>query len=373
MSKNCNLIFVNGVSSKSGGGKSILSNFCHQLSKNDSNNSFVILVPNYNLYKRFRSQKIKIISVPKLFTSNLLLPFLYLVILPLLLGYYKPNRVFNLSDIPIKTKRKQIFLFDWAYAVYPEIKIWSLMSFQERIKRSVKIYFFKKFSKYIDITIAQTKTIQKRLISQYSLNNVHIIPNAVSHENYNYRNNYNFKFDGDLNLLCLSKYYIHKNLESFIPLAKLIRSKDLNIKIIITISKNEHKRAEKLLNEIAKNKLNEIIINVGPIDMKLVPEIYSQTDGLILPTLLESFSGTYVEAMFHKKPIITSDYDFAYEVCNDSAFYFDPFDPQDMLDKILLVKSGKFSVEAKINKGIKQLEKIPSWEESFLSYLKILQ
>ena len=141
------------------------------------------------------------------------------------------------------------------------------MSFQERIKRSVKIYFFKKFSKYIDITIAQTKTIQKRLISQYSLNNVHIIPNAVSHENYNYRNNYNFKFDGDLNLLCLSKYYIHKNLESFIPLAKLIRSKDLNIKIIITISKNEHKRAEKLLNEIAKNKLNEIIINVGPIDM----------------------------------------------------------------------------------------------------------
>ena len=373
MSKNNNLIFVNGVSSKSGGGKSILSNFCYQVSRYDGDSLFVILVPQSDQYKHFGSKKIKIISVPKLFTKNLLLPFLYLIILPMLLAYFKPNRVFNLSDIPIKTKRRQVFLFDWAYAVYPEIQIWTLMSFQERIKRSVKIYFFKKFSKYIDITIAQTNTIQKRLISQYSLDNVCIVPNAVSHENYNYKNNYNFKLDGDFNLLCLSKYYIHKNLESFIPLAKLIRSNGLNIKIIITISGNEHPMAEQFLKNISNNKLKEIIVNVGPVDMKLVPEIYSQSDGLILPTLLESFSGTYVEAMFHKKPIITSDYDFAHEVCNDSAFYFDPFEPQDMLNKILIVKSDKVSVEDKINNGIKQLDRFPSWEENFLSYLKILQ
>ena len=368
-----NLIFVNGVSSKSGGGKSILSNFCYQASKDDSNNSFVILVPDPGMYQHFRSQKIKIISVPKIFTITLLLPFLYLIILPMLLIYHKPNRVFNLSDIPIKTKRMQVFLFDWAYAVYPEIQIWRFMSFQEKIKRLVKVYFFKKFSKYIDITIAQTKTIRKRLKSQYSLTNVYIVPNSVSQENYNYKNNFNFEFNGDLNLLCLSKYYIHKNLESFIPLAKLIRSNDLNIKIIITISGSEHPMAEKFLYNISKNKLKEIIVNVGPVDMKLVPEIYSQTDGLILPTLLESFSGTYVEAMFHKKPIITSDLDFAHEVCNDSAFYFDPFDPQDMLNKILKVKLDKTSVDDKVNNGIRLLDKIPSWKENYLSYLKLLQ
>ena len=373
MSKNYNSIFVNGISSKSGGGKSILSNFCHQLSKSDNDNLFIFLVPDVNQYKRFRSKKIKIITVPKVFKTNLFLPFLYLVIIPFLLAYHKPRRVFNLSDIPIITRIMQVFLFDWAYAVYPEIKIWSLMSYQERIKRSVKIYFFKKFSKYIDITIAQTKTIQERLISQYSLHNVFIIPNAVSHENYNYKNNYNFKLSGEFNLLCLSKYYIHKNLESFIPLAELILSKNLDIKIIITISRQEHPLAEKLLKNIKKNKLQEIIVNVGPIDMKLVPEIYSQSDGLILPTLLESFSGTYVEAMFHKKPIITSDYDFAHEVCNDSAFYFDPFDPRDMLEKILLVKSNRDDVKNKINNGTRQLSKIPSWEENYLSYLKILQ
>ena len=30
-----------------------------------------------------------------------------------------------------------------------------------------------------------------------------------------------------------------------------------------------------------------------------------------MPTLLESFSGTYVESMYFEKPILTSDLDFA--------------------------------------------------------------
>ena len=49
---------------------------------------------------------------------------------------------------------------------------------------------------------------------------------------------------------------------------------------------------------------------------------------MILPTLLESFSATYIEAMFHGKTILTSDLDFARDVCGEAAFYFDPLNPQ---------------------------------------------
>jgi len=65
-----------------------------------------------------------------------------------------------------------------------------------------------------------------------------------------------------------------------------------------------------------------------------VPSLYAQSDALLMPTLLESFSGTYVEAMFHKIVILTSKLDFAEDVCGESAFYFDPTSPEDILASI---------------------------------------
>ena len=62
--------------------------------------------------------------------------------------------------------------------------------------------------------------------------------------------------------------------------------------------------------------------------------------GLLFPTLLESFSGTHIEAMHFGLPILTSDLDFAHYVCGKAALYFDPWAPQDIAEKILLLKNN---------------------------------
>jgi hypothetical protein len=51
--------------------------------------------------------------------------------------------------------------------------------------------------------------------------------------------------------------------------------------------------------------------------MSDVPKWYKATQALLLPTLLESFSGTYIEAMHFERPIFTSNLDFAKEVCEN--------------------------------------------------------
>ena len=57
---------------------------------------------------------------------------------------------------------------------------------------------------------------------------------------------------------------------------------------------------------------------------------------MFLPTFLECFSASYAEAMLMKKPIITSNLGFAQNVCKDAAVYFDPCNPEDIIDKIFV-------------------------------------
>ena len=80
-----------------------------------------------------------------------------------------------------------------------------------------------------------------------------------------------------------------------------------------------------------------------------------------MPTLLESFSGTYVEAMYHQIPIFTSDIDFAHDVCKEAAFYFDPLDSNSILST--LENGFQDGIEDKIIKGLKILNDFLSWNE----------
>jgi glycosyltransferase involved in cell wall biosynthesis len=59
-----------------------------------------------------------------------------------------------------------------------------------------------------------------------------------------------------------------------------------------------------------------------------------------LPTLLETLCLPFLEAMTMSLPILAPDLDFAHYICEEAAIYFDPWDPQDIAEKILLLKNN---------------------------------
>lgn len=359
-------VLINGVSAKSGGGRSILTNFLTCLKSNGSKNEYFVVVPFAHLYSQFSCN---VTIIPMRFLSRLVfLPFANAVVLPYLIKKHNIDIVFNVSDVPIPTSKHQVFLFDWPYAAYPDSKAWSLLNFKGMVVRKAKLYLFKKYLPFVNKLIAQNNALKKRLELLYKIEGISIIPNAVSFDSRKNKLQFDFGFVEGFKLLCLTFYYPHKNLEIFIPLAKLIRDKGLDIKIILTISKEQGKNAERLLEDIKANFLSDIIINIGPVSMDRVPSLYDQTDGLLLPTLLESFSGTYVEAMYHKKPIYTSNLDFATSVCKESAYYFDPFDPEDILKTILTSREDTEVLQEKIKVGYSIMDNLPSWNQAFVMY-----
>lgn len=366
------IIFINGLSAKAGGGKSIMTNYLNLLSKSTDADRYIILAPDKNAFQHLNSSRIEVYSLPKIFSNKLFFPIVYSYVLPYILNKKKVDIVFNLADVPIKTYKKQVFLFDWPYAVYPKSEVWKMMGLADYLVKKSKLYYFKKFAKYIDVLIAQTDTMRKHLISLYGIQNIEVIPNAVSLDNLYGGVVKNYNFPSGFKFLYLTHYYPHKNIEIFLEIAKRIKAQNLEFKLITTLDPKQHKDARKFLCEIKELGLENIILNLGAVSMENVPSLYKQCDALLMPTLLESFSGTYVEAMYHRKPILTSKYDFAKDVCQNAAVYFNPHDAEEILNVMSKVFDSERKRESMILEGTKVLNQMPGWNTTFDMYNKLI-
>ncbi|TMA95299.1 MAG: glycosyltransferase family 4 protein, partial [Deltaproteobacteria bacterium] len=97
---------------------------------------------------------------------------------------------------------------------------------------------------------------------------------------------------------------------------------------------------------------------------------FDRTDALFLPTLLESFSLTYLEAAARGRPVVTSDRDFARHACGDAGYYADPENPRDIADRLRELVSH-------VDAGTVRIPEPPrggpmSWDDVAVRILRVL-
>jgi glycosyltransferase involved in cell wall biosynthesis len=364
-------VLINGISAKFGGGKSILVNFLSLLHKSDNKTQFVVVTPPGSEYLSYAKENIKIIPAKN---SSAALSRFYFSTIRKIVKEYKVSVIFNLADFIIPVSTKQLYLFDWPYAIYPDSIAWARMGRKERLFRKFKLFLIRRYIHLPVLLMAQTTVAAERLKRYFSVNTIEVVPNAVSIDNLTGGSYKNFDLPKERKkLLYLTKYYPHKNIEIFPELARIIRKEGLPYTIIITIDESEHPNAKRVLQALKNEKLDDIVINVGHVEMEHVPSLYQQSDALLMPSLLESFSGTYVEAMYHGKPIFTSDLDFAKTVCGDAAFYFNPLNSDSIIDSIRNAYDAPDLLCSKIALGKERLKSFPGWQQVFDKILNIIE
>jgi glycosyltransferase involved in cell wall biosynthesis len=373
-------MLVNASALRVAGGLSVGLNFLRSLAEIDCReHSTHFLAPNGFGYERWQKQGLTVELVPSIANNPLYRLYFDNYWLPHAAKRAGATILFSMANIAAPIAMRQLLLFHWSYAVYPETPLWAQMHPRERLSRRLRLTLFRRRLKYATAVAAQTETTRRRLITQYGLEPtcVHVVPNAVSlpeadtssQQWVGRREN----LQGKTTLLCLSRYYSHKNLEVFHELGALIKRDKAPFMIVTTIGHDQGPQAVKFLEGIEKRRLSEVIVNIGPVPMKDVPSLYRSVDGLILPTLLESFSGTYVEAMHFGIPIFTSDLDFAHDVCRDAAFYFDPLDPLQILSTLGKAYTDKQALEHAVERGFELVRSMPSWHDVARQYLSILE
>lgn len=355
-------IFINALNLSIGGGKNILDNYLSELSSAHLTHTYYVLTPNFNSYKIYNKDKLKIIDIESVFKSNIFFIGLYLFKFPFLFKKYKIDLVFNFGDIVIPTSISQIYFFDWAYAVYSEEYVWRKMSIKDYLIRKTKIFLINKYIDKAVLTIAQTKNIADRLMKKYSSQNIIIIPTPLG---INLSQNSRFY---DLKLSSNKKYFFypasystHKNFEIVFNLLKLIKKKNLPYVLVLTL---DFEVASEFLKKIKSANLDNVI-NLGKVKLELMPSLYKQVDALFFPSLLETYGLPYIEAMAFEKPILTSNLDFAHTICDDVAFYFNPFDVESILNVMIYYDNDKDDLEKRIIKGKLKANAIPNWKEVF--------
>ncbi len=127
----------------------------------------------------------------------------------------------------------------------------------------------------------------------------------------------------------------------------------------------------KILKLAQKTKTSKNIIFTDYIEDSKLIYLYKNSIALILPSLYEGFGIPILEAMSYKCPTILSYASSLPEIGGDASLYFNPQNPEELVEKMILIKSDKELRNKLIDKGLKRV-KLFSWKKTAQKTLKLI-
>jgi glycosyltransferase involved in cell wall biosynthesis len=185
------------------------------------------------------------------------------------------------------------------------------------------------YIKKADFFFFQTLSSRDAFCKRYAVKreNTAIVPNAISNI-FKARTSQNEKADDRDRILIFSPAaaFPHKGLHKLPNIAFRLKQVigDQKIQFIITLPFNT--RLWKRIQQKAK-KLHvlDCIKNIGPFDHEKAAELHQDADIIFIPSVLETFSTSYLEGLASQKPLLVVDLPFAREICGDHAQYMPPY------------------------------------------------
>jgi glycosyltransferase involved in cell wall biosynthesis len=284
----------------------------------------------------------------------------------------KPDIVFNVFGPPA-VKYDTLLLCGCAngWSTHPNKEVFSIISTKKRIKYKLKrirdkVKFRQAEYFWVEAEIAQ-KGLSKLLNVQK--NKIKIISNVLNPV-FDDVVPLEADFAKDIKILTLSSPGPNKNLTILPDIAAFLKENvsALNFTFTLTFSPSDplnkiiYSKAEKL--DVAEN-----ICNIGMVPLAECPRVYNEHHILLQPSLLETFSANYIEAMKMKRPIVTVDMEFARNICGDAAIYYSPLLAQDAGKKIALLACDAEKRDEIINNGNRKLNSFPSHRDTYEMFL----
>lgn len=255
----------------------------------------------------------------------------------------------------------------WCYN--PESVAWTKLGLLRRIKVAALVkYKMNFYKKNADFYVVETSIVKDRIVKLWEIpsKSVFVVQNTHS-SLYDSLSVVSFRLPdirpGAFKLVTISADYVHKNIDIIQQVVPHLKKLGINCVFVLTIPEDIFRKKY--------SGLDDWVVNLGPVPVRDCPSIYRQCDALFHPTLLESFTASYPEAMKMDLPILTSDLDFAHAICLDAAEYFDPLNPEDIARKIEGIINNVELRGTLVRNGTKRLVDFPSAKQRAKMYIDI--
>ena len=155
---------------------------------------------------------------------------------------------------------------------------------------------------------------------------------------------------------------VHKNHATAIRACELLAQRQPNVQLVLTL---EPEQALAIGGSLAQRLLASGHLScVGWVEKSYLRSLYESCDACIMPSMLESLSSSYLEAMGWSRPQIVSDLPFARDTCGNAALYAESTSPSDWSGQMEELAGNRGVRDQLIAKGLAQLGSFPSsWRD----------
>jgi len=113
------------------------------------------------------------------------------------------------------------------------------------------------------------------------------------------------------------------------------------------------------------------IFFTGHFPLKSLPELYAGADFVVIPSIYEGFGMGALEAMASGVPVLCARAASIPEVAEHAALYFDPFNAEDMSDRMITISTDRNVYNECRTLGLERA-KLYSWDRSVEKTLQII-
>jgi glycosyltransferase involved in cell wall biosynthesis len=352
-------IVVHAASLRYSGANHVARSVIRSLGKSDEVTRVHALVPAGRGFEELACDKVVLKFVPHLMQHSAAIA-IWNVMLKQIVKHIRPDATLNLANIAVPGIENQFVLLHWPHALHMTPDVARRLPRAEYWLTQIKLFAFAKGLRHARRYFVQTRAAQQAMADRYGVEAL-LMPNAVD-TTLDIGQASHPRRSGRRRVLVFSHFYPHKNLEIIETLARRVAALNLPYTFVLTINPSGSGKAQAFLGRLGWAIESGIVENRGVVPPEDIPALYHDSDVLLLPTLLESFSTTYAEAMRFGVPIVTSDREFARTVCGDAALYIDALSADSIVAALDRLFASSDLSRRLVEAGRAILASMPDWD-----------